>query len=169
MPPAYALDAAAVAVGRALQADVGADPWSGGEVQPGGYAPVIVADGGGGRQLVPRLWGVPPPPRREHLVPFVRNLDSPFWIGVLRHRQFRCLVPLTRFRRGSQWWEPAGGAISACAGLWRDSEIPSFALLTSGEPAGLPVVLAPAAMEVWLHADIRLARSLVEAGSAAGR
>jgi hypothetical protein len=42
--------------------------WQGGTVEPGGYAPVIVTTREKGRHLVPRQWGVPPPPRGEHLV-----------------------------------------------------------------------------------------------------
>lgn len=163
MPPAYRLDAAAAEIGRALGADPGEDPWQGGEVAPGGYAPVVIASGGRSRRLVPRLWGVPPPPRGEHLVPFVRNLDSPFWVGVLRHVGFRCLVPITGIRRGGTWWDAPGRAIGACAGIWRDSEIPSFAILTTGGPAGgYPVLLPPGAQEIWLRAEIRIARPLVD-------
>jgi putative SOS response-associated peptidase YedK len=55
--------------------------------------------------MVPRQWGVPPPQshslRVEHPVTHVRNLDSPFWIGTLRHTQFRCLVPMTHSWRGA--------------------------------------------------------------------
>ncbi|MBC2651694.1 MULTISPECIES: hypothetical protein [Novosphingobium] len=145
------------------------DPWPGGEVVPGGYAPVMIADREKGRHLVPRMWGVPPP-RGDYLVPFARNLDSPFWVGVLRHTGFRCIVPMTGIRRGRDWWVPPGNAISACAGIWRDTEIPSFAILTSGgadgQPGGLPVALGPRACDLWLRADIREARVLVEEASA---
>ena len=49
------------------------------------------------RYLIPRQWGVPPPPRGTQVVTHVRNLESPFWIGNLRNSEFRCLVPATMF------------------------------------------------------------------------
>jgi len=159
--PAYRLDADAAAIARVLRADAAGDVWGGGEVVPGGYAPVVICSRERGRHLVPRMWGVPPPPRGEHIVAFVRNLESPFWIGTLRHTQFRCLVPMTAFRRREGWFT-AGEPPFACAGIWRDSEIPSFALLTNGAAGGLPVVLGEDAAEVWLSADIRVARRLIE-------
>lgn len=162
MPPAYRLDRTAEELSRLLAIDPAGDPWPGGEVVPGGYGPVIVTDRERGRHLVPRQWGVPPPPRGEHLVPFLRNFDSPFWIGTLRHTQFRCLVPLTHLRRGAAWFTPAAGSVCACAGIWRDSEIPSFAIVTAGS-GGLPVIVPPAAFDLWLTADLRIARRLVEA------
>ena len=50
--------------------------------------------------MIPRLWGVPPPPSvldASRAVLTVRNPDSPFWIGNLRNSEFRCLVPATAF------------------------------------------------------------------------
>jgi putative SOS response-associated peptidase YedK len=129
---------------------------------PGGYAPVIIRNTEKGRHMAPRQWGVPPPPRGEHLVPFVGNLESPFWIGTLRHTQFRCLVPMTHFRKGKDWFTNAAQPIIACAGIWRDSEIPSFAILTSGTNSALPVILQPEDFHIWLQADIKIARRLVE-------
>lgn len=149
-------------IAEQLCADAAGDVWQAGEVLPGGYAPVIISDREKGRHMVPRQWGVPPPPRREHLVPFVRNLTSPFWIGTLRHIQFRCLVPMTHFRKGNEWFTDPARPILACAGIWRDSEIPSFAILTSGSIIGLPVILHEAAFDIWLHADIKIASKLVE-------
>jgi putative SOS response-associated peptidase YedK len=162
MPPAYRLDASAQQIARALRADPAGDVWQGGEVVPGGYAPVVITDHERGRHVVPRQWGVPPPPRGEHVVPFVRNLGSPFWIGTLRHTRFRCLVPMTHFRKGNGWLTCPTEPIIACAGIWRDSEIPSFAILTSGAAGALPVILQPADFGIWLHADIKIARRLVE-------
>jgi putative SOS response-associated peptidase YedK len=96
------------------------------------------------------------------VVPFVRNLESPFWIGTLRHTQFRCLVPMTHFRKGGHWLTNPAQPVIACAGIWRDSEIPSFAILTSGSTSALPVILEPEDFDIWLHADIKIARRLVE-------
>jgi len=157
MPPAYRLAANAAQIAAATGAQALGDVWPGGEVIAGGYAPVVIADKTQGRHLIPRQWGVPPPPRGEHLVPFVSNLDSPFWIGTLRHTQFRCLVPMTHFRKGAQWFTH-DQALFICAGIWRDSEIPSFAILTVG---AMPVILTPDNFAVWLHADIKLARKLI--------
>lgn len=135
-------------------------------VVPGGYAPVVVRDQSQGRQLVPRMWGVPAIPPGEHLVPFLRNLDSPFWIGALRHTQFRCLVPMTHVRQKQEWLNDPERPLVACAGLWRDSEIPSFAILTAGLTAstgrGLPVILRPEDCDTWLTAEFKLARRLIE-------
>lgn len=162
MLPAYRLDASAPQIAHALRADIAGDVWPGGEVVPGGYAPVIITDKDKGRHLVPRQWGVPPPPRGQHVVAFVRNLASPFWIGTLRHTQFRCLVPMTHFRKGGVWLANPDAPLIACAGIWRDSEIPSFAILTSGAASALPVILHPGDFDSWLHADIKIARRLVE-------
>jgi putative SOS response-associated peptidase YedK len=162
MSPAYRLDASAQQIARAMRADPAGDVWQGGEVVPGGYSPVIIAGKEKGRHIVPRQWGVPPPPRGEHVVPFVHNLGSPFWIGTLRHTQFRCLVPMTHFRKGDGWFTCSAQPIIACAGIWRDSEIPSFAILTSGVTSALPVILQPDDFDIWLHADIKIARRLVE-------
>ena len=160
MPPAYRLSATAQQIAAALHADPAGDVWAGGEVVPGGYAPVVLSSRAQGRYLAPRQWGVPPPPRGEYLVPFLRNLDSPFWVGTLRHTGFRCLVPITHLRRGNGWLA-APAQPAACAGIWRDSEIPSFAIVVSGD--GLPVVLPPESLDIWLHADIKIARRLIEA------
>lgn len=162
MPPAYRLDATAAQVAAFMRADRGGDVWTGGEVVPGGYAPVIVREKDEGRCIVPRQWGVPPPPRGEQVVPFVRNLESPFWIGTLRHTQFRCLVPMTHFRKGNDWLSNPMQPITACAGIWRDSEIASFAILTSGSASTEPVIVQPADFDIWLGADFKIARRLVE-------
>jgi putative SOS response-associated peptidase YedK len=161
-PPAYRLNASAAQIAAAMRANIAGDVWPGGEVVPGGYAPVIISDTQHGRHIVPRQWGVPPPPRGDHLVPFVRNLDSPFWIGTLRHTQFRCLVPITHIRKGKDWLANTAQPLVACAGIWRDSEIPSFAIVTAGGNGPAPVVVAPQDFDIWLRADIKIARKLVE-------
>eukprot|EP01037_Dinobryon_pediforme_P017544 gene17544-17747_t len=109
---------------------LGGDVWPGGGISPGGYAPVVVRGRDRLRRLVPRQWGVPPPPRGTHPVTHLRNVESPFWIGTLRHTEFRCLVPVTAFRSGARWFGVPSAPVFALAGVWRDSEVPSFAMLT---------------------------------------
>jgi putative SOS response-associated peptidase YedK len=106
--------------------------------------------------------GCPAASTRRTPGPFVRNLDSPFWIGTLRHTQFRCLVPMTHYRRGDSWFTDPAAPLLAVAGIWRDSEIPSFAILTSGASGPLPVILRPETYDIWLRADIKIARHLIE-------
>ncbi|MGX7896917.1 SOS response-associated peptidase family protein [Tsuneonella sp. HG222] len=190
----YRLDAAAADVAGAFGAEAGPDPWSGGYVAPGCFAPVITAgrefvagprQPGQPRRLVPRLWGVPPPPRAaaegRGAIASVRNPDSPFWVGNLRNSEFRCVIPATAFmewsdaidvegRRIRHWFTGAGGSFLALAGVWKDSEVPSFALVTCRANALLrgigretmPVVLADrAAIEGWLHAGWDRAARLI--------
>ena len=160
----YRLDAPASRIAAAFGAEAGDDPWAGDYVAPGRPAPVVVGDGRGGTRwrLRPRLWGVPPPASGTRPVTSVRNLSSPFWIGTLRHTQFRCLVPMTHYRRGDSWFTDPAAPLLAVAGIWRDSEIPSFAILTSGASGPLPVILRPETYDVWLRADIKIARHLIE-------
>jgi len=184
MPPLYRLDAPAAAIARAFAAQAGDDPWAGGYVAQGQFAPVITAArayiagpraGREPRRMVPRLWGVPPPPSAQdgaRLVGSVRNHDSPFWIGNLRNSEFRCLVPATAFmlwgrndpatgRRRSHWFGCADQPLFALAAVWKDSEVPGFALLScpanallkaAGCPA-MPVILPAdlAAQDIWLR------------------
>jgi putative SOS response-associated peptidase YedK len=192
----YRLDAPARAIATAFGARAGDDPWAGGHVAPGMFAPVITA----GREfiagprpargrlelrMIPRLWGVPPPPSAAfdaRSVLTVRNLESPFWIGNLRNSEFRCLVPATAFmewlegrdaqgRRRQSLFACADQPLFAFAGVWKDSEVPSFALLTCEANALLrqagretmPVILPPdpAAHDDWLYADWKRASQLV--------
>lgn len=192
MTSLYRLDCDSAAIARAFGAARGEDPWAGGHVSPGQFAPIIT----GGREFIagprgqpaparitPRLWGVPPPPKADdprRIITSVRNYDSPFWIGNLRNSEFRCLVPATSFmewgsgidvegRRNRHWFAPASGALFALAAIWKDSEIPGFALLTC--PANdalrrigcerMPVIV-PAVQEAyqaWLYADWKRAQS----------
>lgn len=197
----YRLDAPAadLALRFAAWADP-ADPWAGGTIAPGNFAPVVTAGrefvagprpaGWSPRRLVPRLWGVPPPPSAAYgsrPVLTVRNPDSPFWIGNLRNSEFRCLVPASAFmvwdgrssggtdyegRRLRHWFGRADGAPAVLAGVWKDSEIPTFAIVTC--PAGeavraigrdtAPVVLADEeAQRAWLHAGWDRAKALIDA------
>lgn len=184
----YRLDSAARDIARLFRADPGVDPWAGDYVAPGKFAPVVV-QGKGGRLLVPRLWGVPPPPKiaLEGGKPVynVRNLDSPFWIGTLRHTEFRCLVPVTSFMewggvpkaeagsskkpaRVQHWFSLPSEPVFAFAGIWRDSEVPSFAFLTcepnpligAANANSMPVILAPEDHDRWLGGDLMVARAL---------
>jgi len=186
MPMLYRLDAAALAVARHFGAEARDDPWAGGHVAPGQFAPVITAgreaiagprpQGKAPRRMIPRLWGVPPPPTvhdaPRHGILSVRNLDSPFWIGNLRNSEFRCLVPATMFmewgrpsptdgKRRQSWFSCTDQPVFAMAAVWKDSEIPSFALLACEANAALkaqgretmPVILPPdpGAWALWLN------------------
>lgn len=164
MTTRYRLDLPASAIAAALGAEQNGDVWAGGTLHPGSYAPVVVRGADRVRRMIPRLWGVPPPPRGERTVATVRNIESPFWIGTLRHTQFRCLVPATAFwQAGFGWTLPRRGPLFALAGIWRDSEVPSFALLTSAGRDGraLPVILRPGETTTWLAADWKTAQELV--------
>jgi putative SOS response-associated peptidase YedK len=181
----YHLSAPAADIAQRFGADQGDDPWAGDYVAPGRFAPVIVRGRDGMRRLVPRLFGVPPPPAAAlnggRPVTSVRNLESPFWIGNLRHTQFRCLIPATSFplwgpeadrdtgRRKPHMLGVATQPIFAFAGIWRDSEVMSFAVLTC-EPnrlvgafntTAMPVILHAEQYDEWLRADWKQAQHLV--------
>lgn len=196
----YRLDPAAPAIAAHFGASAGADPWAGGHVSPGRFAPVVTTghefvagprpprSGLGGEptgRMIPRLWGVPPPPSASdpaRSIMTVRNLESPFWIGNLRNSEFRCLVPATAFmewgdgrdsdgKRRQHWITLADQPLFAFAGVWKDSEVPSFALLTCEASAALreaglqtmPVILPadPRAWALWLNGGWDRARELV--------
>lgn len=191
----YRLDAGAAAIAEAFAARQGEDPWAGGYVSPGQFAPIVTSgrefvagprpQGALPRRLVPRLWGVPPPPSAGdtgRAVATVRNPDSPFWIGNLRNSEFRCLVPATAFmewgkgvdaqgKRLRHWIACADQPLFAMAGVWKDSEVASFALLTCEANAALrlegvermPVVLPadPRAQDLWLNGGWAQAASLL--------
>jgi putative SOS response-associated peptidase YedK len=178
----YRLDSAARDIARLFDADPGLDPWEPDYIAPGKFAPVVV-QGKDGRRFVPRAWGVPPPPKIAATggrpVCNVRNLESPFWVGTLRHTEFRCLVPVTSFmewggvkgRRTQHWFTVPSEPVFAFAGIWRDSEVPSFAFLTC-EPnplvsavhdQSMPVILNAWDYDRWLCADWADARTLVDA------
>lgn len=136
-------------------------------------------------RLVPRLWGVPPPPSSRdggRAVPTVSNPDSPFWIGNLRNSEFRCLVPASAVmlwggknpatgKRRQVWLSCADQPLFGLAGVWKDSELASFALLTCPANAALrehgvermPVILPadPGALRLWLVGGWDRAAALV--------
>ena len=190
----YRLDAPATEIAAQFGASSGADPWAGGHIGPGQFAPIITAGreaiagpgrAGQPRRMVPRLWGVPPPGMPVDVtngVLSVRNLKSPFWIGNLRNCEFRCLIPATSFmewgrtdpttgKRRQHWFSCADQPLFAFAGVWKDSEIPSFALLTCEANAALrelgqtamPAILPPdpGALQTWLNADWTRASQLL--------
>lgn len=195
MPVIYRLDATAQQIARALGAEAGNDPWAGGGISAGGFAPVITTgrefvagprpSGRAPRRMVPRLWGVPPPPsvdQAQRGILTVRNVDSPFWIGNLRNSEFRCLIPATAFmewgkasptdgKRRQAWFAPSDQPVFAIAGVWKDSEVASFAMLTCEANAALrsagrdtmPVILPPdpAAHDLWLRGDWDRAKRLL--------
>ena len=180
----YRLAADAAAIARHFGAAAGSDPWGGGTISPGSFAPVLTTGRefvAGPRQerqplrMVPRLWGVPPPPAAFDAargVLSVRNPDSPFWIGNLRNSEFRCIVPATAFmewhkgrdaegKRKQGWYAVADQPVFGFAGVWKDSEVPSMALLACEPNAAMreagrdsmPVIL-PAdrkAQDLWLN------------------
>jgi putative SOS response-associated peptidase YedK len=192
----YRLDATAAEIARAFAARAGDDPWAGGHVAPGTFAPIVTTGrefiagprptGEPTRRIIPRLWGVPPPASAgdaARAVLTVRNLESPFWVGNLRNSEFRCLVPATSFmewgrndpqtgKRRQCWFALADQPLFAFAGVWKDSEIPSFAMVTCEANAALraegrdtmPVILSadPGAQRVWLNGDWARARELVQ-------
>jgi putative SOS response-associated peptidase YedK len=194
----YRLDAAAADIAMHFGARAGGDPWAGGHVAPGGFAPVITTGrefiaGPRGesqpRRMVPRQWGVPPPKSlagsaqdAARGILSASNLESPFWIGNLRNSEFRCLVPATSFmewgkgtdregRRRQRWFSLADQPLFAFAGVWTDSEVPSFALLTAEPNAALrhegrevmPAILPPdrGAWAEWLSGDWNRAQALL--------
>lgn len=137
-------------------------------------------------RITPRLWGVAPPPSADdpaRRITSVRNTDSPFWIGNLRNSEFRCLVPATAVmlwgsgtdyegRRMRHWFAREGQPIFAMAGVWKDEDVPAFALL-SGDARGaargagcrtMPLILPDSedARQTWLHASWDRAGALVE-------
>lgn len=161
MTTLYRLDVAAAELAIHFGAVAGRDPWAGGTIAPARFAPVITSGreevagprptGDPPRRLIPRLWGVPPPPSAgdpSRLVLTVRNPGSPFWIGNLGNSEFRCLVPASAFmiwgrvdpttgRRRQMWFGCTDQPLFAMAGVWKDSEIPSMAILTCEANAAL--------------------------------
>ncbi len=185
MSSLYRLDAPADRIAARFHADQGKDPWQGGYVAPGGFAPVILRGRDRTRLIAPRLWGVPPPGAGgmgARPVIHARNLESPFWIGTLRHSERRCLVPATSFqiwssdrngpegRRHACWLHVPAEPLFAFAGIWKDGEIPSFALLVTDpnrlvaaiRPSAMPLIIPAEYHDDWLAADWKTAARLVQ-------
>jgi putative SOS response-associated peptidase YedK len=175
----YRLDAPANQIADVFDAGEGVDPWAGGYVAPGRFGPIITEDRG--RFMRPAMWGFPPPPNAQgnRLVTNVRNLESPFWVGTLRHPSLRCLVPVTQFQEWSgakgakrqHWFSVPSQPIFAFAGIWKDTgEMVHFAFLTTEpnalvgavHPKAMPVILHPEDYDIWLRADWKDAQRVVE-------
>ena len=198
MTQLYRLDCTAADIAERFGARLGEDPWAGGYIAPLKFAPVVTAGRefvagprpAGGRlepRIVPRLWGVLPPPSADdptRRITSVRNPDSPFWIGNLRNSEFRCLVPATAVmlwgsgtdyegRRLRHWFARSGEAIFAMAGVWKDEDVPAFAIVTrdaqgAAKEAGcrsMPLILPDdeRARQDWLHGGWDAAKRLVAA------
>ena len=190
----YRLDASAAEVAAQFGALAGDDPWAGGHVAPGSFAPIITAGreaiagparAGQPLRMIPQLWGVPPPGPlldARNGVLSVRNTKSPFWIGNLRNSEFRCLIPATSFmewgqkdaqtgKRRAHWLGSTDQPLFSFAGVWKDSAVPSFALLTCEPNAvlrqigcfSMPVILpAGEAQHGWLRGDWGWAEKLLQ-------
>jgi putative SOS response-associated peptidase YedK len=193
----YRLDISSPQLARMFSADAGPDPWAGGEVIVGQFAPVITRSGKTARRVIrPMHWGYPPPGQPSDApglgpprwVASVRNFDSPFWIGNLRHHELRCLVPVSTFwlsagsgkRRQQLACSLAGEAAFALAGIWRDlTDMPVFALLATDPssallpveggkgPESMPVILKAEDHDRWLSADWKEAQALAKTSAAA--
>jgi putative SOS response-associated peptidase YedK len=181
-----ALDSKAIAT--AFDADPGPDPWGGGDIHPGSFAPVIARAGRSGKRLIrPMHWGYPPPgsstealgPEPPRWVAQVRNTTSPYWIGNLRHVSLRCLVPATafalRYNKADHWHGVKDAPLFAMAGIWRDlTDMPVFAMLTTDPnsalmpveggkgPSAMPSILRAEDHDRWLNAEWKEAQQLVQ-------
>lgn len=184
----YRLNATSAEIAAHFGADAGPDPWAGGEIVPGSFAPVIALTGKSGKRLIrPMHWGYPPPgastealgPGPPRWVTQVRNVGSPFWIGNLRHNELRCLVPATTFglrhAKRENWYGVGEAALFAMAGIWRDfTDMPVFAILTTDPnsalmpveggkgPSAMPLILRASDQDRWLNADWKEAAALVK-------
>ncbi|MEL7198418.1 MAG: SOS response-associated peptidase family protein [Pseudomonadota bacterium] len=191
------IDCSAADIAKAFGAAASDDPWGGGYAAPGRFAPVVTAGRDfiagpkpAGRPLrpriAPRLWGVLPPPNADdptRRIASVRNTKSPFWIGNLSNSEFRCILPATRImlwgsetdyegRRLKHWFAPKDGGVFGLAGVWKDEDVPAFALITrpaQGAPralgcASMPLVLPCAGRpsNEWLHGERGKAFALLD-------
>lgn len=175
MTRAYRLDAPSGVVAQAFGAQHGPDPWGGGDLRPGEFAPVIVRSAKTSQRVIrPMVWGYPAPnsmtPSGEvQWVTTVRNVASPFWIGNLRHVELRCLVPATAIRQAKDdnHEDTIAPSLFAMAGIWRDlTDMPVFAIVSvdvegSGK-AAVPLVLDGAQQQIWLTTDWKEASKLLE-------
>ena len=182
MTRAYRLDAASQVIAEALEANHGPDPWCGGALAPGEFAPLVIRSQKTGQRVIrPMVWGYPAPgtdmagnASDVRWGPTVRNVESPFWIGNLRHSELRCLVPATAFalhRKGKDhWFAVSESPIFAMAGIWRDlTDMPVFAILatdatgnvTRSGASSMPVILDAHNYDRWLGGDWKDAQHLL--------
>jgi putative SOS response-associated peptidase YedK len=183
----YRLDLQSAQIAVAFAADAGPDPWGGGDIFTGTFAPVIARAGWNGNRMIrPMHWGYPPPgistealgPNPPRWVAQVRNIESPYWIGNLRHTSLRCLIPATAFalRHGKteHWHGVKDTPLFAMAGIWRDlTDMPVFAILTTEPnsalipveggkgPSAMPLILKTGDWDRWLNAEWKEAQQLV--------
>ena len=176
MTRAYCLNAPSDAIAQYFGARHGPDPWGGGDLRPGDFAPVIVRSAKSSERVIrPMVWGYPAPNSmtpsgQVQWVPTVRNVASPFWIGNLRHVELRCLVPATAILR-TQTITPSdcdtpGGALFAMAGIWRDlTDMPVFAIVSIAdqkkERTSTPLILNGPQQQLWLTAEWKDAARLL--------
>lgn len=182
MTRAYRLDAPSDAIAKAFDARHGPDPWGGGDLRPGEFAPVIVRSTKTSERFIrPMVWGYPAPksmtPSGEvQWVPTVRNVESPFWIGNLRHVELRCLVPATAVARTvkgvPERYDADTPALFVMAGIWRDlTDMPVFAIISVDDAGtdkgkrGTPLILDAAQQQHWLTADWKDASKLLVRGN----
>ncbi len=184
------LDMASADIAAAFDADPGPDPWGGGVIAIGQFAPVIVKAGRSARKLILMHWGYPAPgqvpemaaPGTVRWVGHVRNLQSPFWIGNLRHVELRCLIPLTSFalpvggRSARVRCSLDGGGVMAAAGSMARPDRHAGVCDADGRlprkhcrpveggamPQGMPALLGKAAQEQWLRVEWKEAARLVK-------
>ena len=183
------LDLTSLEIASDLGAEAGQDTWTGGPIIEGAFAPVVVRAGSHSRKLIrPMHWGYPAPGQSTELampgtmrwVSHVRNLESPFWIGNLRHVELRCLIPLSSFtlsigKARNLHCRIAGRKLFAVAGIWRDlTDMPVFAMLTTEpclaalpvegrpRPKSMPALLDEVGQDQWLSADWNRAAALIQ-------
>ncbi|MGL5837284.1 MAG: SOS response-associated peptidase family protein [Sphingorhabdus sp.] len=185
MPLTYRLDVGSAAIAQTFDVEAGRDAWEGGPISPGQFAPVIARAGKQGERLIrPMHWGYPAPGQSSHFagsdpirwVSTVRNLESPFWIGNLRHSELRCLIPATSFSVGTgkkrDWYHISDAPTFAFAGIWCDlTDMPVFAILCTEAAkefsnVSMPVILPASVQNEWLSVDWKTARALVRPSSA---
>ena len=105
-------------------------------------------------------------------MPTVRNVESPFWIGNLRHVELRCLVPATAIiptaKRKPERRDIETPPLFAMAGIWRDlTDMPVFAMISVDDAAeqgkrSTPLILDEPQQQAWLTADWKDASKLLQ-------
>lgn len=128
------------------------------------------------------VWGYPAPnsmtpSESVQWVPTVRNVESPFWIGNLRHVELRCLVPATAIIQTvmgkPEFRGNDSGSLFAMAGIWRDlTDMPVFAIISvddvgpGKQKRGTPLILDGQQQQRWLTTDWKDAARLLDPESA---